>query len=89
MGYSNLFESEIPLIEKLYGKDIIKKLTKDNIVKLLGWWKEKPKEAIKLKMWICRFCKKEFDENHEVFSKNDFSYCSMKCLKDHVKANFK
>jgi len=88
MGYSNLFENTIPLIEERYG-DIIKKLTLTNITRLLAWWKKKEKEKVKLKTWKCQWCKKEYEEDKDGFSKNDFLYCSMPCLQAHTKANFK
>eukprot|EP00831_Metopus_contortus_P063665 TRINITY_DN56282_c0_g1_i1.p2 TRINITY_DN56282_c0_g1~~TRINITY_DN56282_c0_g1_i1.p2 ORF type:complete len:117 (-),score=40.81 TRINITY_DN56282_c0_g1_i1:35-385(-) len=59
------------------------------LFKMLGWWKEPAKEEKKLKTWICDFCKKEFDEDHSQFSKFDHIYCSMNCLRGHLKAQSK
>jgi len=90
MGYSNLYENIIlPFFITKYSAEIINGITYKNMLPILAWWKEKPKQEIKQKTWKCHWCQKDYEESHDNFSKHGFIYCSIECLRAHSKTNFK
>ncbi len=89
MGYRNVAEEVFPKLLAAYGGETFRMITGGNVARILAWWKEKPKVQIKLKMWKCKWCSKDFVETLENYSKADFIYCSMDCLRAHTRAGLK
>ena len=87
-GYNNLFENYYENIIQGLNEDEIKDLFCFNLLNLLCYWEPVEKLEKSVKMVKCENCGIEKEENDkDLFTKFDKTFCTFKCLKEWIKLN--
>ena len=85
-GYNNLFENYYDIITDGLNKENINDLMNNNLLNILCYWEPIEKFKKSTKMIKCENCDIEKEENDkDLFSKFDKTFCSFKCLKEWLK----
>jgi len=85
-GYGYILKHYVPLlIENNVSSEQINTILVDNLATLMTWWEEPEPFKIAKKYWKCDYCDKVTEDTMKPFLKNDYKYCSMKCLTAHQK----
>ena len=87
-GYNNLFENYYNTITEGLSQENINNLFHNNLLNILCYWEPIEKFQKSVKMVKCEICLIEKEENDkELFSKYDKTFCSFRCLKEWLKKN--
>jgi len=86
VGYSHVQEDILPRLARLgVAEESIETITVANPVRLLAWWTPPPPKKQEIVTWTCSQCQKGFPDEQERYTKFEYQYCSLKCLRKHTK----
>jgi len=85
-GYGHLASDLLPRLSRLGVVDkTLAEITVTNPSRILSWWKPPPPKAKEVITWQCDMCHKGYPDEQERYTKFEYQYCSLKCVRKHTK----